>query len=158
MTKTSSDEKAHRKLLDLHTRITKLEKLEIRRQKAEKELKKIEKAYSDYFSRSKQFMGLIQDRTIVFLTPPLAHFLGYSRDELTHFPFASYVHPNELPKLVKYYTDRVSGKDVPPVYTTIIKHRDGRDVPVELRAGIITYHGKPADFAIIKVLKKRGKK
>lgn len=157
MTKATSNEKAHKKLLDLHRRITKLEKLEIRRQRAEKELKKIEKAYHDFFSKSKQFMGFVQDRSIIFLTPSLAHFLGYSRDELTHFPFASYIHPDELPRLVKYYADRIAGKDVPPVYTTLIKHRDGRYIPVELRAGIIPYHGKPANFAIIKILKNRGK-
>ncbi len=80
----------------------------------------------------------------------MTHLLGYSPEEVIGTSFAHYVHPDELPRLAKYYIQRIAGEDVPPVYNTIIKHKDGSDVHVEIKASVITYQGKLADFAIVK--------
>ncbi len=58
-------------------------------------------------------------------------------------------------KLINYYRSRMAGEDVPPVYKTILKHKDGSNIYVEINAGLIPYRGNPADFAIVKYLAKR---
>jgi hypothetical protein len=65
--------------------------------------------------------------------------------------FAHYIHPDELPKLAKYYLQRIAGKEVPNnIYNTIIKHKDGSDIPIEIKASVVQYQGRQADFAIVR--------
>jgi PAS domain S-box-containing protein len=146
------EEKTQEKLLDLHRRIIELEKLEILRQRAGIQSIKIEDVYHNFFKQSKDCMLIVRDRQIIFLSPSLAKLLGYSYEEMLNTPFASYVHPDELPRLAKYYLQRISGEDAPPLYNTIIKHRDGTDILIEIRAGLIPYQGKSADLVIIRDL------
>jgi PAS domain S-box-containing protein len=140
------------KLLDLHNKIIELEKLEIFRQSAGVKTIKIEDIYNDFFDETKTCMLIIQDRRIIFLSPPLARLLGYAREEMIQTTFASYVHPDELPKLADYYLRRISGREAPPLYNSVVRGRDGRNIRVEIRAGTIPYQGKLADFAIIEEL------
>ncbi len=44
---------------------------------------------------------------LVFVNSALAEFLGYKREELIDRPFAGLVHPEDLPKLMKRYQDRL---------------------------------------------------
>jgi two-component system cell cycle sensor histidine kinase/response regulator CckA len=146
------EESPQEKLLDLHRRIIELEKLEILRQRAGIQSIKMEDVYHNFFNHSRDCMLIVRDRQIMFLSRPLANLLGYSHEEMLNTPFASYVHPDELPRLAKYYIQRISGEDAPPLYNTIIKHRDGKDIAVEIRASLIPYQGRPADLVIIKKL------
>jgi PAS domain S-box-containing protein len=144
------------KLLDLHQKIIELEKLEIFRQSAGVKTIKIEDVYNDFFEETKTCMLIIQDRRIVFLSAPLARLLGYAREEMIQTTFASYVHPDELPRLADYYLRRISGREAPPLYECVVRGRDGRNIRVEIRAGTIPYQGKLADFAIVEELDGRG--
>lgn len=147
-----SKEDMQEKIYDLHLEITQLEKWEILRQSIEKELRKVEDLYGDYFNKTVGHKVIVQDQLIIFVTPSLAKLLGYTQEKMINSPAAFYIHPDELLRVVKHYRERLSGEDAPSVYTTILKHRDGSDVPVEFRAGIITYQGKLADFIIVKDL------
>jgi len=149
MSDTESEKEIQEKLLDLHNKIIELEKLEILRKKIITKPLKIENSIHKFFKQSKACLLLIQDRKIAFLSPGLAAWLGFSDEQMIGTPFASYVHPDELPKVVKYYLLRMTGEKAPPLYDTVIKHKDGRDIPVAVRAGIVPYHGKPADFVIL---------
>jgi len=147
-----------RKLIDLDRRIVKLEKLEIARQKAEIRLENIEKIYSEFFTQSKDLIVLIQNRMIKYASPSAARLLGYTREKVIDTPFGVYANSDELPRLVKYWSQRIAGKDAPPIYKTILKHKDGHDVHVEIRAGIVTYQGLPADLVIVKRLTEKPQK
>ena len=98
---------------------------------------------------------IIQDAKVRLITSDLARLIGYAPEDIIDTLMIRYIHLDELPKLVKNYTNRMAGEDVPPIYKTVLKHKDGSKVYVEINAGVIPYRGKPADFAIIKYLSRR---
>jgi PAS domain S-box-containing protein len=147
-----SEEMKHKKILELHRYMIRLEKLEITRQEGALDPEKFKEAYQDFFEHSKKLMLLVQDRLIVFIAPALAELLGFAREEMINTSAAFYVHPDELPRLTKYYHQRLSGQNAPLLYNTILKNRDGINILIEMRAGMIPYQGRPADFMIIKKL------
>jgi PAS domain S-box-containing protein len=144
-------------LMELHQRITELQKLEFERELAENKLRKIEEKIHKMFDKAKEVITIIQDRQIKYVNPFVAELIGYTPEELIGASFAHYIHPDELPRLAKYYLQRIAGEDVPNVYTTVIKHKDGSDVPIEIKASVIQYQGRLADFAIVRKAKKSDK-
>jgi PAS domain S-box-containing protein len=147
-----NEEITHKKLLDLHRRTIELEQLEILRRQSKIKRRTMEGFYQDFFNHSEDPVLVIRDRKIKYLSPSVAKLLGYTQQELLNTSFANYVHPDELPRVVGYYRLRISGKDAPPIYNSILKRRDGRDIPVEIRVGIFPYHGRRAVLIIIKEL------
>ena len=69
-----------------------------------------------------------------------------------------YMHPDELPKIAKYYVQRLEGEDIPSSYETVARHKNGSDVHLEIQASIITYVGNPALFAIFKPIERSNNK
>ena len=145
-----SKEQQLEELMELHQRITELQKLEIERELAEKKLRKIEDKIHKLFNKAKEVITIIQDRQIKYVNPFVAELIGYTPEELIGASFAHYIHPDELPRLAKYYLQRIAGEDVPNIYTTVIKHKDGSAVPIEIKASVIQYQGRLADFAIVR--------
>lgn len=148
----NNDKSVQKKLLELHKRIIELEKLDIRRQESLISATEMKKACRELFKKSKDFVAILQDRKIVFISPPMAKLLGYTQKEMLNTSFASHVHPQELFKLAGYYLQRISGGEAPPIYNSIVKRKDGKDIRIELMAGIFPYFGLPADLIIVKEL------
>ncbi len=152
-----SKEQQLEELMELHQRITELQKLEIERERAEHKVREIEEKIHKMFDKAKEVITIIQDRQIKYVNPFVAELIGYAPEELIGTSFAQYIHPDELPRLAKYYLQRIAGEDVPNVYTTIIKHKDGNAVPIEIKASVIQYQGRLADFAIVRRVVKSDK-
>ncbi len=150
MKNDKSQEKLEKGLMDLHERITELQKLEIERERVEDALGKIEEKIHEFFSQAEETIVIIQDRLIKFVNPSVKSLLGYVPEELKGTSFAQYVHPDELPRLAKYYLQRIAGEDVPPIYKTIVKHKDGSNVNIEIKASVVQFQGRLADFAMVK--------
>ena len=145
-----------KKMQYLHQQISEFEKLDIehRRTKSITWLETEEK-YLKLLMQTKKNACIVQDAKVRLVTPNLAELIGYTPEEIIDTLMVHYIHLDELPKLVKNYMGRMAGEDVPHVYKTILKHKDGSNIYVEINAGVIPYRGKPADFAIIKYLAKR---
>ncbi len=144
-----------KRLMYLHERIVEFEKLDFahRRTKSITWLETEEK-YRYLLERTNKNACIVQDAKIRLITPNLADLLGYNQEEILDTLLIHYIHLDELPRLIKYYLSRVEGEDVPPVYKTVLKHKDGCDINVEINAGLIPYRGNPAVFVIVKCLNK----
>ena len=143
-----SKEQQQKLLIDLHERIAELEKLEDTRTKTNNELRKIDEKIKTLFEGEEDTIAIIQDRIIKYINPSVTQLMGYAPEEMIDTSFANYIHPDELPKVAKYYIQRIAGEDVPPIYQTRVRHKDGSDVYVELKASVITFKGQLADFAV----------
>ncbi len=145
-----------KKMMYLHQQISEFEKLNIehRRTKSLTWLETQEK-YLYLLEQTNKNACIIQDAKVRLITSSLAELIGYTPEEIIDTLMVHYIHLDELPKLIKNYTKRIAGEDIPHVYKTILKHKDGSKVYVEINAGVIPYRGKPADFAIVKYLAKR---
>jgi len=137
-------------LMELHERITELQKLEFERERIENDLIKIDEKIHNLFYKAKEVITIIQDRQIKYVNPYVSELIGYTPEEIVGTSFAHYIHPDELPKLAKYYLRRIAGEDVPNIYKTVIRHKDGSNVPIEIKASVVQYQGRLADFAIVR--------
>jgi PAS domain S-box-containing protein len=146
------DESQERELMELHEWLIKLEKLEIRRDRDKIPDREFEKECRSLIEESGEMIAIILDRQIVAATSSLSSALGYSPEELAGTPFSRYVHPDELPRLAKYYEQRLSGLDVPVIYETILKHNNSSNVYIKILTSLFKYLKKPANLAIIRVL------
>lgn len=145
----------YRKLLELEKQIIKMEKLEAEIEQKKMKAKEIENKIHDLFSKDKKAVVIVQDGFIKYANPRAAKLVGYPPEALVGTPFASYLHHEEIPKVTKLYQKRLAGEDVPNIYETRVYHKNGDIIPIEVRASEIKYHGRQADFVIIK---RRGKK
>lgn len=142
-----------KRLLFLHRQIAEFEKIDTEHRRTKSiTWPETEERYRYQLEQTKENACIIQDAKIRLTTANLAELLGYTPEEIVDTLMVRYIHPDELPRLVKYYLGRMTGEDIPPIYKTMLKHKDGGDISVEVTAGLIPYRGNPADFAIVKCL------
>ncbi len=149
-----SEEQYQEELLELHERLVEMEKLEIERERSDMTAEEFEKKCHKLFDKANEGITIIQDQRIKYANSLAAEIVGYSAEEITGTLFAHYIHPDELPRVVEYYKQRLAGKDAPAIYETTVKHKSGHKVPVEIKVGIISYLGKPAEFAVVRITSK----
>ncbi len=145
--------KLEKDLMELHEHMIALEKLEIKRKRARIPHWEIEQEYMSYFRQAELGLAIVQNGIVVRVNSPTAEILGYSPEELMGTPFKQYIHPEDLPKVATYYNERLAGKEVPIVYRLRVKHKNGNDVVIETKMGVIPYNDKPADLAIVSNVK-----
>ncbi|MCX7021434.1 MAG: PAS domain S-box protein [bacterium] len=75
--------------------------------------------------------------------------MGYINEEMLDTPFLDYLEDGERKKVSVSYRSRMGGEDPPPVYETVMLHKEGRRVMVEINAGMIMYGGRPADLVFL---------
>ena len=123
--------------------------------RAEQALQESEEKYRNLVERANDGILIIQDGIVKYVNPRLAEMAGCSVDELIGKKFIDYVHPAEISKLLDRYQRRMEGKNVEPIYETVLKRKDGSDAFAEINAGSISYQGKIADLVFIRDITKR---
>jgi len=125
------------------------------RRRAEEALLESEKKYRNLVERSNDGIAIIQDTLIKYINPRLAQISGYTHDELVGEPFTDYIYPDEVLKVVDHYQRRLAGEEIPSIYETALRHKDGSKIDIEFNASLITYQKKPTAFAFIRDLTER---
>ncbi|MFC2011348.1 PAS domain S-box protein [Chloroflexota bacterium] len=125
------------------------------RKQAEQALKESEEKYRNLVERANDGIVIVQDGIIVYMNQCLGKICGYTVEEATGTEFADYIHPKELPKVIARYKMRALGEDVPPIYESIVKHKDGNDIYVEFNAANISYLGRTADLVLVRDITER---
>ena len=123
----------------LKSRITILEKSKVNREQIEEALKESEDKYRKLVERANDGICIIQDRIVKYLNSRLAEMWGSTVKEVIGTLFTDYIHPDELPKVIDRYQQRIANKSVRHMYETILRRKNGSSVFVELNAGLITY-------------------
>ncbi len=125
------------------------------RKKSANKIKEREELYRNLVERANDGIAIVQDSLVKYVNPRLTEMGGYNLEELIGTHFAEYFHPDEMAKAVDRYKRRMAGQDVPAIYETILKNRDGDKLFVEVNAGITTYQGRPADLVILRDITER---
>lgn len=118
-------------------------------------LEEREARYRDLVERANDGITVVQDGLLRYVNPRLAEMLGRTAEEMTGTSYALYIAPDELPEVVNRYERRMRGEPVSTVYETVLLHRDGRRVLVELNAGVVMYEGRPADIVFVRDITER---
>ena len=125
------------------------------RRRAEEALLESEKKYRNLVERSNDGIAIIQDTLIKYINPRLPEICGYTHDELVGKPFSDFIYPDEITKVVDHYQRRLAGEEIPSIYETALRHKDGSKIDIEFNASLITYQKKPTAFAFIRDLTER---
>ena len=120
------------------------------RRHAEDALRDSEKKYSTVVENSKDGIVVIRDGALKFVNKASIELVGYTPEEMGDANFLNYVAPDYHDLVIKRYTDRMEGKNVPSIYEIELLKRDGQRIPVELNAIRIDYKGEPADLVFLR--------
>jgi PAS domain S-box-containing protein len=105
--------------------------------------------------RANDGITIIQDGVVKFVNYKLAEMWGGTVGEILSSPFTEYIYPSELQKVADRYHRRIAGEDLPSIYETALRRRDGSKAYVELNAGLIMFQGKPANLVIVRDITER---
>lgn len=125
------------------------------RKQAEEALRESEEKYRNLVERANDGIGIGQDGIICYVNVRLAQMVGYTVEELIGVSFADFFMSDEVPKVIESYKRRLAGEDIPHIYESAIRHKNGRRIDVEINAGVITYKGKPADLVFFRDITER---
>ncbi|MCR4408127.1 MAG: GAF domain-containing protein, partial [Anaerolineae bacterium] len=125
------------------------------RKRTEEALRESEEKYRNLVERANDGIVIVQDNVLKYANSRLAEITGYTVEELVGTPYANYIHPDELSKVVEHYERRMAGEEIRTIYETALQHKDGSKVEVELNAGIIMFQGRPADLVFIRDISER---
>jgi PAS domain S-box-containing protein len=120
-------------------------------------LRESEDKYRTLVEQAKDGIVIIQDQRFVYANPSLLAMYGSTRDELIGTLFIQYVVEEEIPKLVRYYENRMKGVESASMYETIFKTKAGGHIHAEVNASLIPYQGRPADLVVIRNINERKK-
>jgi PAS domain S-box-containing protein len=127
------------------------------RKKAEEALRESEEKYRSLVERANDGIGITQDKLMKYMNPRGAEILGYTVQEIIGTPFTDYIHPDEVQRVISYYTRRMKDKKVPTKYESAVRNREGQKIPAEFNASVISYQGKAADMVIFRDITERKK-
>ena len=113
-------------------------------------LQESEVQYRNLVERANDGIAIIQDSKIAYVNPSLAKISGYSIPELLGKYFVKFLHPDVIPEVEDFYRRRMVGEDVPNIYDSLIRKKDGSKIEVEFNIGITNYQGVPAELVFIR--------
>jgi PAS domain S-box-containing protein len=125
------------------------------REQARQALLQSEEKHRNLVERATDGIIIIQDSKVIYANPSIASMWGGNVADIINTSFIDYVHPDAQEQVVDRYRRRIAGEQVPSIYETTLKRKDGRKLFAELNAEVITYEGKPADYVIIRDLTRR---
>ena len=97
---------------------------------------------------------VIQDDVIKFANTRFAEITGYTFEGLQSTPFTRYLPAEERPILLEMYQHR-HDEETPSMVESVIMHKNGSRIEVELNSDITTYEGKPAVLVFIRDITNR---
>ncbi len=120
------------------------------RKLAENKLRQSEEKYRMIVENAIDGIEITQDNRLIFFNDQLAKMLGYTKEELLNTPFSQVFTEKALEELKERERKRAAGAELPSIYKTTFRCKDGDVIKVEVSYEIIDYHDKPATFAIIR--------
>jgi diguanylate cyclase (GGDEF)-like protein/PAS domain S-box-containing protein len=125
------------------------------RKRSEEALRESEDKYRSLVELANDGIVIIQDGLVKYANPRIVEMWGGNIEEAIDTPFSNYIDPSEVPKALERYKKRIANEPIGREYQTILRRKDNSKMYVEASAGLIQYHGKPADFVTIRDITER---
>jgi len=122
----------------------------IEHKRAEQALRESEEKFRGIVELANVGIAIVLDARFRFVNQHWASMLGYTVEELLGTEFMPYCTPEERDRIVDFYTRRVRGEPAPTRYETVMLHKKGTRVYVEVSVGMIPYEGRRATFVFLR--------
>jgi len=129
----------------------------ITNKKAKEALRESEEKYRSLIERANDGIAVLVDGIIRFSNPSLTAMLGYETGEINGFELARLIQPENLELVLERYRKRIAGEKLSQVFETVLLHKSGNGISVEVSGAVIRYEGKSADLVIMRDITERKK-
>ena len=116
----------------------------IQRKQAEDALLDSEKKYRRVVENANEGIIITQDGQLKFVNHQTSAFSGYSQDELKTASFLDFVHPDDREMVIEHHLKRLSGKELPRIYSFRMIDKNGDIRWIQNNGVIIEWEGRPA--------------
>ncbi len=124
----------------------------------QKKLEESEDKYLELMNSARDVIVILnEDTTIQFINRSAENIFGYTAEEVQGTPFLQYLHPDEVERVITRFRMRVDGKEVPNQYESVLIHKDGSRIDVEVTGVRITYMDRPSVLVILRDIRERKK-
>ncbi len=100
--------------------------------------------YRTVVERAQSGIAIVQDNLIVFNNDRFSKLLGYDESDIINRPMIQWVIPGKQPDIKDILMLPGNEKTSSGNFETVVVHKDGRRIPVEVNYGTITYRKRPA--------------
>lgn len=124
--------------------------LDVTQQKSiEEKLSQSELKYKALVNNMYSSMIIIQDAEVKFANKALEELSGYNLQEILGGNFLDYVAPEEKEKVLRFYKNRLEGKNIPNEYRTRVVKKSGQTIFVNIKVKTIQFGNEPAILVIM---------
>ena len=138
------EELVHDRTNELKNANIELKKEITERTEAQKALRESEEKYRLLVDNANDGIVIVQDEKIKFANQATCTFSGYTQSELIGLSFKDFVHQEDMNKIIERYTKRISGGEVPQMYSMRIYAKGDKTLWVQNNAVLIEWDGQPA--------------
>jgi PAS domain S-box-containing protein len=100
--------------------------------------------YRTVVERAHSGIAIVQDNLVVFNNVRFSKLLGYDESDMINRPMIQLVIPGKQPDIKDTLMLSGNEKTSSGNFETVVVHKDGRRIPVEVNYGTITYKKRPA--------------
>lgn len=84
-----------------------------------------------------------------------ARISGYTEEQLLDRGLRDLVPPEELDTVLERHEQRIGGRELPERYESVLLHRDGSRIPLEVTGSTVHWRGETASMTMIRDISKR---
>ncbi|MFO8240686.1 MAG: PAS domain S-box protein, partial [Dissulfuribacterales bacterium] len=118
--------------------------------KTEEELRRSEEKYRILVEMANDAIFVTQDGKMKFINSQTEAITGLSKEELIERPFYDLIHPEDRDMVLDRHKRRISGEDLPNIYTFRVINRAGEVVWVELSTALFNWEERPATINFLR--------
>ena len=118
--------------------------------KTEKELRRSEEKYRILIEMANDAIFVTQEGKIKFINSQTEKITGLSKEELIERPFYNLIHREDRDMVLDRHKRRISGEDLPNVYTFRVINGAGEVVWVELSTALFNWEERPATINFLR--------
>lgn len=127
------------------------------RKEAERQLREQEEKYRSVVENGSEGILVLAGGRLVYCNPFMQRTTGRSLESMLGQPFTTFIHPDDMGRVVENYQRRLRGEEVEQHYEFRILTVDGAEVWVELSAVAIEWEGQPATLSFLNDVTQRRK-
>lgn len=100
--------------------------------------------YRSLIENAQEIILIIQQGKIKFFNPKCIELSGYSAEELTEFPIADFVHPDDVQMFFERDMEAISEGTLPRLTTFRIMRKQGGHIWVQVNSVVVSWEDMPA--------------
>jgi PAS domain S-box-containing protein len=121
------------------------------RKRNEEALRESEEKYRTLVEQATDGVAIAQDGLLKFANRALAELLGYDdASEIIGKEFDPLIGPGFKEMVAEKHRRTMAGEAVPGIFEIAVLDREGKEIPVEINAGVVTFEGRPAAMALVR--------